>query len=113
MSEGDAAPERKTSKQESRARASWRRGRFLTQWEVSSFLPDGSPHRWWVSFSRPKDRAVQRLIERAGPPGITVEFFGVASEPGTYGHMGLYEREFVVQRIREPEDAAEPKETES
>ena len=80
----------------------WVRGRFLTQWEVSSFQPTGTSKRWWVSFLKPKDKAIKRLIDRAGPPGVEIEFFGTPSDPGMYGHMGLYERELVVRRIREP-----------
>lgn len=83
----------------------WRRGRFLARWEVSSFQPHGDSARWWVTFAKPKDKALGTLLQRAASP-VTVEFFGKVSEPGAYGHLGLYEREFVVERVREVTEEA-------
>ena len=83
----------------------WFRGRFVARWEVSSFEPCGESERWWTSFEAADGPAAQRLINNARPPGIDVELFGTVSEPGNYGHMGLYDREFRVQRIREVKPA--------
>jgi hypothetical protein len=72
---------------------------FLARWEVSSFEPCDRKERWWASFEAADGQAIKTLIEQAQPPGAEVELCGTVSEPGNYGHMGLYDREFRVHQI--------------
>ncbi len=41
------------------------------------------------------------LNTRAQGTRIDLELKGVASDRGQYGHMGLYQREFAVDAVRE------------
>ena len=87
----------------------WYSGRFTLRWEVSSFEPDGTRERWWVSFERADEKARKRLVESSAA-GIEVRLRGAVSKPGSYGHLGQYDREFTVEKIGEMAKPAPVKE---
>jgi hypothetical protein len=78
------------------------RGHYTTGFEASGFGPCGSEESWWVgghlgpvgAFLRTLPDSVQR-----GYPTLYVEWRGVVSAPGRYGHMGLYSRELRVDTV--------------
>ncbi|MGE3143172.1 MAG: hypothetical protein AB7L65_07600 [Hyphomonadaceae bacterium] len=79
-------------------------GIYETQFETSSFSPEGGQERWWVSAADAAAAAQLRAAIAApaeGPPwgraAVTLE--GVLSAPGRYGHLGAYERSLEVTRV--------------
>jgi hypothetical protein len=78
----------------------WIRGRYSLGPEVSSFEPHGGSERWWTSFSDDIAPQAADLMEAARGSGVEVELWGDLSEPGEFGHMGLYARAFHVRAIR-------------
>lgn len=80
--------------------SSWIRGRYLAAFEVSSFQPEGSTERWWTSFDERLGNEARELVESARGTPVEVELAGKVSDPGEYGHMGFYNREFTVHAIR-------------
>jgi len=78
------------------------RGHYTTGFEMSGFGPCGSTESWWVggklgpvnAFLRTLPDSVQRDY-----PTLYVEWRGVASAPGRYGHMGVYSRELRVDTV--------------
>ena len=91
---------------QAKPKARWVTGRFVTRWEVSSFEPEKSNERWWVSFTEPSSETAKAAVDQSRPQGTTAEFYGVVSELGTFGHMGLYDREFRVQKVGRLEPVA-------
>src|SRR5678816_1110562 len=85
---------KRSSNQSDSRTGKWVRGRFRVDFEVSSFQPDGSPERWWTSLADKLGSKANRLVEAARKAPVEVEFSGRVSEPGRYGHMGLYQRTF-------------------
>ena len=86
--------------------------------EAQAFLPCGLSQEWWLEFDTrwPElDRALveqekvelsSRLEECDRKTGlfgcdkwVYLEFHGVLSEQGRYGHMGWYSRELRVTRV--------------
>lgn len=98
---------KRSSNQADSRTGKWVRGRFRVGFEVSSFQPDGSLERWWTSFADKLGNKADRLLEAARKEPVEVEFSGRISEPGRYGHMGLYQRTFEVTAIRETAQSAE------
>jgi hypothetical protein len=84
----------------------------MVGFEVSSFQPAGSDERWWVSRGKLDEAAMAQLNSRARGAPLTVEFRGVTSDRGRYGHMGLYQREFVVDSQRELSEQPKEEKTE-
>jgi hypothetical protein len=81
------------------------RGIYVQSFEVSSFTPCGSSERWWLTFgSRGASREFDERVG-GGDKGSTwgmrtyVEWEGTPGEPGRFGHLGAYPREFVVARV--------------
>jgi hypothetical protein len=74
------------------------RGRYIKQFEVSSFQPCGSSEKWWVTGR------VEPLIARLTLGGFVggvayVELRGRVSSRGQHGHLGGYPREFTVEQV--------------
>ncbi len=70
-------------------------GRYTCAFEVSWFEPDGSTERWWASGVLPGMDEPDRWRERIYH--VTVR--GVPGPKGSYGHLGMCEREFVVEEV--------------
>jgi hypothetical protein len=79
----------------------WFQGTYQSGMEVSSFRPQGCDERWWVGFEKVDAPAISHLVDRARGQPLAVEFHGRTSDRGKWGHMGLYEREFVVDEVRD------------
>ena len=75
----------------------WFAGSFRSRWEVSAFTPDGLSERWWVSFEPAGGDAAARALREDGDARVRLR--GTITPRGAYGHMGLYDREFKVDRI--------------
>ena len=71
-------------------------GYFEFRREVSEFRPCHSDERWWVQHGG----EVHQQMQAPEYPGHHVEFEGVVSERGEYGHLGAYERELEVREVR-------------
>jgi hypothetical protein len=79
---------------------------YLGEWEwrfeTSSFASSDGRGPWWLSGEGEVWEQISAPITQAGngPWGrvrLTVE--GELSAPGTYGHLGAYERELRVTRV--------------
>lgn len=79
----------------------WVRGKYEIGPERSRFRPDGSREWWWVWFAPAIEGEAQQIGELARGRPVEVEFRGLVSDLGDYGHMGLYHREFRVAELRE------------
>jgi hypothetical protein len=99
---GGCSPGNRTKTDASQDQEDWLRGRYQVGFEVSSFQPEGMSERWWTTFSRALASQVEALTESARGTAVEVEFAGIVSEPGEYGHMGMYRREFIVHAFRRP-----------
>lgn len=86
--------------------------------EAQAFLPCGISQEWWLEFDRRWPELDKRLAEqeatdlsarledcerKTGMVGcdkwVYLEFDGVRSGPGRYGHMGGYSRELRVTKV--------------
>jgi hypothetical protein len=79
------------------------RGTFAWGFEVSSFRPDGAAESWWTWFSDAVQAEWDIFDGRMHYEGATVRFAGNVSQPGRFGHLGAYAREFQVTSIVEVE----------
>lgn len=91
------------------------RGVYRFGFERSEFVECGAAERWWV---RPATRDLSRdLVYRRlrpfddapdsvglGRGAVMVSFRGRPSTRGEYGHMGEYEREFVLTDVVSMQD---------
>ena len=83
-------------------------GHYRAGFEMSDFRPCGAEEWMWTSSddagSR-SDSAFAVLFEnyyatvKDGYKPAFVRLRGRASEPGSYGHLSIYEREFIVQDV--------------
>lgn len=63
------------------------------------FQPEDSKERWWASFAGLDEKARKRLPLPGVAAGIEVRLYGSISERGSYGHMGMYDREFTITKL--------------
>jgi hypothetical protein len=78
-------------------------GTHLTAFENSAFTPDGSDEVWWLSGNlQPLPYVPQGSSNKFGE-SYRVRVYGRLSPIGSYGHLGSYQRELVVERIIEYE----------
>jgi hypothetical protein len=82
-------------------------GHYRVDWEEQSFRPCGRGERWWVSD--PGDlMARYRDVVKEGDYGTVYATVRVdLTEPGMYGHLGMYRRAVAVREVveaREPRD---------
>jgi len=82
-------------------------GYYTSGFEVSSFVPcDEAAEQWWLS----SDPAInfhdqyQALVAPVSPPSggyvpVFLHFVGTVSAPGSYGHLGAYQREVTVEEV--------------
>jgi hypothetical protein len=78
------------------------RGHFSYGFETSAFRPCNSDEVWWVT-----GEGANALIEQYGNAApadyeeVYAEVRGQVSEPGSYGHLGAYQRELSVTEVVE------------
>ena len=80
------------------AQAATYQGFFRAGFEVEAFVPCGSTEQWWVL--PPADlsqRYAQLGLAEYEPAFVAVD--GILSAPGTYGHLGAYNRELEVTKV--------------
>ena len=70
-------------------------GRYISAFEVSWFEPDGSTEKWWASGALPGADHPDQWKERI----YQIAVRGVLSPKGHYGHLGMCERELVVEEL--------------
>lgn len=77
-------------------------GTYLREFEVSLFRRDGSPEAWWI---RPDTLDGTPGLEPDGRGHVhaRVRLTGWVSEPGGYGHLGMYDRELDVLHVQSAE----------
>ena len=80
-------------------------GYYTVGWEVQSFRPcDGG--RWWVADPGPLMAAYREAVEgEYGTVFATVR--ADVSEPGHFGHLGMYRRAMAVRELVEARLPAE------
>ena len=90
-------------------------GFYVSAFERSEFRPCHSNEEWWVTPVPPLASDMETLygslikptreiigeakVGRIPPRKVFVRLHGTPSEPGAYGHLGSYEREFYLDRI--------------
>lgn len=82
-------------------------GHYRVDWEEQSFRACGRSERWWVSD--PGDLLARyREVVKDGDYGTVYATVRVElTEPGMYGHLGMYRRAAAVREVveaREPRD---------
>ena len=82
-------------------------GHYRVAWEEQSFTPCGARERWWVSD--PGDLLARyRQVVTGGDYGTVYATVRLElTEPGMYGHLGMYPRAAAVREVleaREPRD---------
>src|SRR2546426_5360497 len=76
------------------------RGTYLSGFELSDFIPEGSDpllERWWLAGDI---REISSHIGTLGSP-VFVTVQGELSRPGGYGHLGSYKRQLTVTHVLE------------
>ena len=88
------------------------RGLFSEGFEMSAFEPCGSEERWWLQTAGPENETFWAEVKRFRDeyvlenniksdgnvsPVFYIEGKGSVSEPGLFGHMGWYQRQFILQ----------------
>ena len=85
------------------------RGYYLHEFEGTRFLPCGSDEEWWVDIfgHRPLIEFIElelhgnRPYVWDGTDTVFVRWTGARSVLGEWGHMGLSDREFVLDSVLE------------
>ena len=74
-------------------------GHYASGFEVSALVPCGSSERWWTTGI--PDAEYRAIAGNMDYVDVYVRVRGIQSGPGSYGHMGAYERQFRVTEILE------------
>tara|TARA_B100000686_G_scaffold252653_1_gene263411 strand:+ start:1863 stop:2318 length:456 start_codon:yes stop_codon:yes gene_type:complete len=86
-------------------------GKISMGFENSLFRPEGMGERWWAYFE--SDSIASIYFDAAGEPKINknprIKFYkplkfkikGIISSKGSHGHMGMYQRQILIQGISE------------
>lgn len=77
-------------------------GHYSVGFEVSEFVPCGSDESWWLVGTAELVSQVQG-DEPGGTPTtpVFVRVRGELSDPGSYGHLGAYDRQLTVTEVVE------------
>ena len=75
------------------------RGHYRKGFEINDFVVCGGSQRWWVTGD--ETPLIKALTSPAGMVGGTVyaEVRGHLTPRGSYGHLGTYPHELVVERV--------------
>jgi hypothetical protein len=73
-------------------------GYYTVAWEEQSFRPCGGNERWWVSDPGPLLRRYRELV-KDGYGTVYVTVRAEVSEPGRFGHLGMFPRTIAVREV--------------
>jgi hypothetical protein len=73
-------------------------GHYTIRWEEQSFQPCGSHEKWWVADPGPLMRSYRDLMQ-GGYGTVYVTVRAEVSEPGRFGHMGMFRRSVAVREV--------------
>ncbi len=76
------------------------RGYYQAGFEVEAFEPCGSPEKWWVVRGDELNARYRQFVGAPYEP-VFIVVRGQVGPRGRYGHLGLYNRELVVQQVLE------------
>ncbi|MCC7077191.1 MAG: hypothetical protein IT198_08710 [Acidimicrobiia bacterium] len=74
-------------------------GHYSTGFEVSAFVECGSDEQWWVVGSAELTEEVEAAADSPPYEPVYLRVRGTLSEPGTYGHLGAYQRQLTVTEV--------------
>jgi len=82
-------------------------GQFIYGFEQSNFYPCGSDEVWWVIDGEEYTRLTNEVAALAiddtttsdSCQGAFVVLRGIKSKKGSYGHMGVFDREFQLTEV--------------
>lgn len=74
-------------------------GFYVRSFEVSSFHPCSSEEQWYA-IGEPLTSAYLNCGVRYGDSAYVV-LYGTVSPPGSYGHLGGWDRKFYVSEVFE------------
>jgi hypothetical protein len=74
-------------------------GHYTVQWEEQSFQPCGSREKWWVSDPGPLMRRYRELVQGRSFGTVYVKVRAEVTEPGQYGHLGMFPRAMAVREL--------------
>ncbi len=74
-------------------------GVYSLGFELSEFQPSGSECRWWLRGNIEPIWAATGSREEMESASVRIAVEGSVSEPGCYGHTGMYRRALTVTRI--------------
>jgi hypothetical protein len=80
-------------------RTVWR-GYVSFGFETSEFRPCGSREKWWVLSTKDLSQRYAKLSPKMYGT-VYVRLKGMPTHKGTYGHLGVYQRQFAVQSVLE------------
>jgi hypothetical protein len=75
------------------------RGLYTLGFEMSEFVPSGSNCRWWLAGDTEPLWMATDAPQGMDSATVRIEVEGVVSDPGCFGHMGVYRRQLTVTRI--------------
>lgn len=74
------------------------KGMISFGFESSDFMPEKSKERWWLTGT--KDLQTRyKSVAGNDYESVCAILKGIPSEPGQYGHLGAYQREFKVTEV--------------
>jgi|GEM_PF-1114459 len=82
-------------------------GHYRIDWEEQSFTPCGGHERWWVSNPGPLARHYRRVVTDRNWGTVYATVRVDVTEPGMFGHMGIYPRAAAVREVVEARAPAE------
>lgn len=82
-------------------------GHYRIDWEEQSFTPCGERERWWVSDPGPLARRFREVVPDGSYGTVYATVRVEVTDPGMYGHLGMYPRAAAVREVVEARAPAE------
>ena len=77
------------------------KGHYSSGFESSTFKPCNSDELWWTNGGTSQLFSIYGSIATTDYESVFVQVKGDVSELGTYGHLGMYDKEFTVTDLFE------------
>lgn len=74
-------------------------GHYRIDWEEQSFTPCGGRERWWVSDPGPLAKHYREVVTDRSWGTVFATVRVELTDPGMYGHMGMYPRAAAVREV--------------